>query len=218
ARRARRPGRRRPRGRARRSTSSASGSRRSQPRPDPVAEPRERHAEDQADDDVRRAQPQPPVLAEAMGLEHPGAERRVAPDQPETEEPLRAAARARAVQHPEEERAGQVDGQRAVRERAPEPRPDRAVEQEARDGADAAEEPDAHHHRERHEATRTRFVAAATASRPKVTLAAAYPTATPTEPWSSMSSSSTCTVENVVSAPHTPVPRNGRREADSGRP
>jgi hypothetical protein len=46
---------------------------------------------------------------------------------------------------------------------------------------------------------------------PTTMLAAAYATASPTRSTSSMRRSSTCIVENVVSAPHTPVSRNGRR-------
>ncbi len=48
--------------------------------------------------DVGPSQPQTPVLAEAMGLEHPRAERRVGAEQPGAEEAQRVAAHAGAVQ------------------------------------------------------------------------------------------------------------------------
>ena len=76
----------------------------------------------------------------------------------------------------ERERAAEVDRERPERERARHARGDRAVEQEARDGARPAEEPDADDHERGHAASRarrTRLVVAATASKPAVTLARA---------------------------------------------
>ena len=119
--------------------------------------------------DVGQPQPQTPVLAEAMGLEHPRAERRVGAEQPGAEEAQRVAAHAGAVQDPERQRPAQVDRQRPPREGARRARGHRAVEQEARDRARAAEEPDADHHERRHAASRarrTRLVVSAMASQP----------------------------------------------------
>ncbi len=47
-------------------------------------------------------------------------------------------------------------------------------------------------------------------------LAAAYASPSAASPASSMRRISTCIVENVVSAPHKPVPSSGRRYAESG--
>src|SRR5439155_26160300 len=126
----------------------------------------------------------------------------------------RVAAQRHAGEQPQRERTTEVHGERADREDAAGPRRHRAVEHEARDGADPAEHADGGPHEDAAHAIRTRrvsFVAANTAANPATMLAAAYAAARPARPWSSICRSSTCTVENVVSAPHSPVPSSGRR-------
>lgn len=69
-----------------------------------------------------------------------------------------------------------VHRKRAVREVAAKPRGDRAVEHEARDGANAANHPDGQDDEGAHAVTRarrTRLVATVTAAKPAATLAPA---------------------------------------------
>ena len=101
-------------------------------------------------------------------------------------------------------------GERAPREATPHASGHGAVEQEPADRAEPADEPDGDDDERAHRA-RTTLVTRVTAAKPTTMLAAAYPSASPVLPASSMSSSSTCIVEKVVSAPQKPVPSSGRR-------
>jgi hypothetical protein len=78
-----------------------------------------------------------------VGLERPGAERRVGAEEADAGKAQRVAADRRAVENAERERAGEVDRERAEREGAADLRGDRSVEQEARERAEPAEEGDA---------------------------------------------------------------------------
>src|SRR5690606_8248505 len=71
--------------------------------------------------------------------------------------------------------------------------------------------------RHRRRTRRPRARPAHTAVTPVATPAPTYPAANPRRPASTIASTSTCTVEKVVSPPHNPVPSSARRYRDPGR-
>ena len=66
--------------------------------------------------DVGTEQPASPVLGEAMGLEHPGRERRVGADHRRTRQQVGVPVQREPHQHAQHQRAREVDEQRAQRE------------------------------------------------------------------------------------------------------
>src|SRR5690348_12131830 len=155
-----------------------------------------------------------------MRLEHPGGKGRVGADQRRAGQELSVAAQAGPGEDAEHERAADVHRERAERELGGvDARGHGGVEPEAQKCPDAAEQRHAHPHQDPHATTRTRrtiAVAIQIAAKPATRLAAAYPSASPIDPRSSIRNSSSCIVENVVNAPQKPVPSSGRLYADSG--
>src|SRR3954453_1157474 len=175
--------------------------------------------ERQADREVETSERQLAVFTESLALEHPGAEGGVSTEQARARDTVGIGVDGCANEHAQSERTAHVHDQRPQRELGHDPSGDRSVQSKACHGADAAREPDPCNDGERHAGTtvrRTRLVAMTTAPKPSRMLAPAYRRASPIRSASSMRSSSICIVEKVVSAPQMPVPRNGRRYAESG--
>src|SRR5580700_2228468 len=161
--------------------------------------------EHQAHDDVQRRLAVLTLLRQPLRLKHPGGERRVGTDGRRAREQRGVAAEGEPGEQPEDDRAGQVDHQRPVREAAPGGRGHDAVDIEPQHGARTADHhdsgPDQHAHR-RTRTLRTRAVARWSAAYPAPMLAAAYPAASPYAWALSIFSISTCIVENVDRPPH----------------
>ena len=128
--------------------------------PDVLAECGSGDAGRQADRQVRDQMPDLAVLAEPLGLEHPGRERRVGADGRRPRQQCFLPAEGKPGQQPEHNRPGQIHDQRAVRERAAEPGRHRPVDEEPQDGSDPSEHDHAGPHHGIHTRTRTRRTSA----------------------------------------------------------
>ena len=157
------------------------------------------------------------VLPQAMALEHPGRQRGVGAERRRPGEDECVAGQRRARHAAQQRRARDVDHERPPRELTPPAaaarsptRPsttNRAIEPVPPSSATSSHVPSVIGPSAR--AGRARWPARPRRSRPP-----AWPPRTPTASPHSCArvilKSSSCTVENVVSAPHTPVPRKGR--------
>lgn len=186
----------------------------SQPPSDAPSRPGSGDPEGQADEEVEHAQSKLAVFAEPVTLQRPGAEGGEGTEQSRSPQPVRVVADGRTDEGTQHERPEQVHHKRPEGKLAADPGCDRPIDHEAGNRSEAADHAHGQEDVRAHPVTlarRTRFVANPTARKPAVTLTSAYVSARPLQPPSSIRSTSTCIVENVVSAPQKPVPSSGRR-------